>query len=186
MTGATQSDCCQVMRRRKEDDIIARSRRACSRAKAGAVLRRARGDVFGSVVVPLGGRLASRSSWRRAAGVLLELFSQPNILTGGCGSVGRGCPAGVPFQDVYEVRVVCEGVWGPLTQKRARCICPLARLGVRAIFHPSSFDWSLHTYFAGSVAGAFGGLRTLARRRRLTRSVAYLRALCSLESCAES
>ena len=93
MTGATQSDCCQVMRRRKDEDIIARSRLACSRAKAGAVLRRARGDVFGSVVVPLGGRLASRSSWRRAAGVLLELFSQPNILTGGCGSVRRGCPA---------------------------------------------------------------------------------------------
>ena len=80
MTGATQSDCCQVMRRRKLDDIMARSRLACSRAKAGAVLRRARGDVFGSVVVPLGGRLASRSSWRRAAGVLLELFSQPNII----------------------------------------------------------------------------------------------------------
>ena len=80
MTGATQSDCCQVMRRRKEDDIIARSRLACSRAKAGAVLRRARGDVFGSVVVPLGGRLASLSSCRRAAGVLLELFSQPNII----------------------------------------------------------------------------------------------------------
>ncbi len=135
MTGATQSDCCQVMRRRKDEDIIARSRRACSRAKAGAVLRRARGDVFGSVVVPLGGRLASRSSWRRAAGVLLELFSQPNILPGGCGSVRRGCPAGVPEDDVYEVRVVCEGAWGPMTQKRARCICPLARLGVRAIFH---------------------------------------------------
>ena len=42
---------------------------------------------------------------------------------------------------------MCEGVWGPLTQKRARCICPLARLGVRAIFHPSSFDWSLHKCF---------------------------------------
>ena len=80
MTGATQSDCCQVMRRRKLDDIIARSLRACSRAKAGAVLRRARGDVFGSVVVPLGGRLASLSSCRRAAGVLLELFNQPNII----------------------------------------------------------------------------------------------------------
>ena len=80
MTGATQSDCCQVMRRRKDEDIIARSLRACSRAKAGAVLRRANGDVFGSVVVPLGGRLASRSSWRRAAGVLPELFNQPNII----------------------------------------------------------------------------------------------------------
>ena len=80
MTGATQSDCCQVMRLLKEEDIMARSRRACSRAKAGAVLRRARGDVFGSVVVPLGGRLASLSSCRRAAGVLLELFSQPNII----------------------------------------------------------------------------------------------------------
>ena len=92
MTGATQSDCCQVMRRRKDEDIIARSRLACSRAKAGAVLRRARGDFAASVVVPLGGRLASRSSWRRAAGVLLELFNQPNILTGVCGSVVRGCP----------------------------------------------------------------------------------------------
>ena len=93
MTGATQSDCCQVMRLRNDEDIIARSLRACSRAKAGAVLRRARGDFAASVVVPLGGRLASRSSWRRAAGVLLELFNQPNILTGGCGSVRRGCPA---------------------------------------------------------------------------------------------
>ena len=109
---------------------MARSRLACSRAKAGAVLRRARGDFAASVVVPLGGRLASRSSWRRAAGVLLELFNQPNILTGGCGSVRRGCPAlGHPSDDVYEVRVVCEGAWGPITQKRARCICPLARLG---------------------------------------------------------
>ena len=80
MTGATQSDCCQVMRRRKDEDIIARSRRACSRAKAGAVLRRARGDFAASVVVPLGGRLASLSSCRRAAGVLLELLSQPNII----------------------------------------------------------------------------------------------------------
>ena len=100
MTGATQSDCCQVMRRRKEDDIMARSRLAFSRAKAGAVLRRARGDFAASVVVPLGGRLASRSSWRRAAGVLLELFSQPNIIClwclwfrekglPGAGAVGR-------------------------------------------------------------------------------------------------
>ena len=88
MTGATHKDCCQVMRRRKDEDIIARSRLACSRAKAGAVLRRARGDFAASVVVPLGGRLASLSSCRRAAGVLLELLSQPNILTGGCGSVG--------------------------------------------------------------------------------------------------
>ncbi len=101
MTGATQSDCCQVMRRRKEDDIIARSRLACSRAKAGAVLRRARGDVFGSVVVPLGGRLASLSSCRRAAGVLLELLSQPNIIfCGVCGSVRRGCPVPGPWDDV--------------------------------------------------------------------------------------
>ena len=98
MTGATQSDCCQVMRRRNDEDIIARSRLACSRAKAGAVLRRARGDVFGSVVVPLGGRLASRSSWRRAAGVLLELFSQPNILFFVFARVLRGCPAGVPSE----------------------------------------------------------------------------------------
>ena len=61
MTGATQSDCCQVMRRRNDDDIIARSRRHCSRENAGAVLRRLTGDLA-SVVVPFGALAASRSA----------------------------------------------------------------------------------------------------------------------------
>ena len=61
MTGATQSDCCQVMRRRNDEDIIARSLLACSRAKAGAVLRRLTGD-RASVVVPFGALAASRSA----------------------------------------------------------------------------------------------------------------------------
>ena len=80
MTGATHKDCCQVMRRRKLEDIIARSRLACSRLKAGAVLRRAMGDLAASVVVPLAGRDASRSSCRLAAGVLPLPLSHPNIL----------------------------------------------------------------------------------------------------------
>ena len=62
----------------------------------------------------------------------------------------------------------------------------LRKIHKSGFVHPSSFDWSLHQYFAGSVVGGLAGLRPLARRRRLTRSVAYLRALCSLESCAES
>ena len=61
MTGATQSDCCQVMRRRNDEDIIARSRRHCSRENAGAVLRRLTGDLA-SVVVPFGALAASRSA----------------------------------------------------------------------------------------------------------------------------
>ena len=79
MTGATQSDCCQVMRRRNDEDIIARSRRHCSRENAGAVLRRLTGDLA-SVVVPFGSLAASRSSCRRAAGVLPLPLSHPNIL----------------------------------------------------------------------------------------------------------
>ena len=79
MTGATHKDCCQVMRRRNDEDIIARSRRHCSRENAGAVLRRLTGDLA-SVVVPFGSLAASRSSCRRAAGVLPLPLSQPNIL----------------------------------------------------------------------------------------------------------
>ena len=95
---------------------------------------------------------APRSAKKRKSGKT-RINQRPNIFCGGCGSVRRGCPAGVPFQDVYEARAVYEGVWGPITQKRARCICPLARLGVRAIFHPSSCDWSLPLVFAGSGVG---------------------------------
>ena len=61
MTGATHKDCCQVMRRRNDEDIIARSRRHCSRENAGAVLRRLTGD-RASVVVPFGALAASRSA----------------------------------------------------------------------------------------------------------------------------
>ena len=139
MTGATQSDCCQVMRRRNDEDIIARSRRACSRAKAGAVLRRARGDFAASVVVPLGGRLASLSSCRRAAGVLLELLSQPNIICicGVCGSVRRGCPAVVALWDEgYAVRAAL-GRMGPGGREKSPVHLPAGSVGGSC--HFSSF-----------------------------------------------